>query len=333
MDTGTGTEIDAAPQRGPVVAIGNFDGLHRGHRAVVAAAGEMALRTGRPAALLTFHPHPRAFFNPAQPWFELTPPTLKAALAARLGIGETIMLPFSRALADLEAQDFLDQILGRRLDVAGVVVGHDFHFGQKRAGTPALLAAWGEANGRPVTIVAPVSEGPEPISSSIIREALGRGEVETAARLLGHEWVVRGMVGPGDKRGRELGYPTANIAVPPGFGLRHGIYAVRVHIHGEDTVRAAVASFGRRPTFDNGAPLLEVHLFDFAGDLYGRVLDVSFAAWLRPEARFADVAELVAQMDADSKAARLALAAAPSSTTAPGSPLPLPHGRLRVTEP
>lgn len=324
VDTGMGT----APSRGRVVAIGNFDGLHRGHQAVLAAACDMAQAKGRAPALLTFHPHPRAFFNPSQPWFELTPPALKAAFAARLGVEETIVMPFSRALADLSAEEFMDGILRRRLDVAGVVVGHDFHFGRKRSGSPNLLAAWGAASGRAVTIVAPVSDGTEPISSSEIRSALEQGDVATATCLLGHEWVVRGTVAPGDRRGRELGYPTANLGVPPGFGLRHGIYAVRVHIHGEDKVRDAVASFGRRPTFDNGAPLLEVHLFDFAGDIYGRTLDVSVSGWLRPEQRFDDAAELVAQMDADSRAARRILSAAAPSQ----SPLPLPQAALHVTE-
>src|SRR5690606_22371253 len=185
-------------------------------------------------------------------------------------------------------------------------VGHDFHFGKGRQGTPAFLSEHGAALGLAVRVLPAVTEGGEVVSSSAIRASLAAGDIARANHLLGYRWLVRAAVRHGDKRGRDLGYPTANLALPPDCGLRHAIYAVRAAVDG--TVHAGVASFGRRPTFDNGAPLLEVHLFDFRGDLYGRMMDVEFVAFLRPEERFATVEALIVQMDSDSVEARRLLA-------------------------
>lgn len=298
----------------PVVAIGNFDGVHLGHQAVLRRTRLMADGLGRPAAMLTFEPHPSSYFRPVPPLFRLTDPQAKADAAAAAGMDATLVLPFGPEMAAIEADAFLDDLLGWKLSVAGVVAGHDFHFGKGRAGTPQTLAAWGERTRRPVEIVAAFG-GEAPVSSTAIRAALGQGDVEEAARLLGRPWSVRAIVRHGAKRGRDLGFPTANLALDPACGLRHGIYAVHCRVEGE--LFEGVASFGRRPTFDDGAPLLEIYLLDFRGDLYGRTMDVSFHAWIRPEERFEDVDALVRQMHDDVAQARQRLAAgAPASRRA-----------------
>jgi len=289
----------------PVVAIGNFDGLHRGHGAVIAATRSLAATLGRPAAVLTFEPHPRAFFAPGRPLFRLTPPAVKLAILERMHLAGAIVLPFDAGLAATTASAFVDDLLVGRMQVSGVVVGHDFHFGKGRSGSPAFLAERARAFGFPVAVVAPVGGNSAPISSSLVRAALGAGAVGAANALLGYRWFVRGEVIHGDKRGRDLGYPTANIRLDADCGLRHGIYAVRARIG--RAVHHGVASFGRRPTFDDGAPLLEVYVFDIAGDLYGLEMDVEFAGWIRGEERFASVEALIAQMDRDSAEARVLL--------------------------
>jgi riboflavin kinase/FMN adenylyltransferase len=218
---------------------------------------------------------------------------------------------FGAALAALSAEDFVRRILVGRFAVRGVVVGFDFHFGKGRAGTPAFLEGAGRANGFTVDIVPAFADGGTRISSGEVRKALAAGEVEAAATLLGYPWFVSGEVVHGDKRGRELGFPTANLRVDPACGLRHGIYAVRIGLDGRRI--DGVASFGRRPMFDNGVVLLEVFLFDFDGDLYGKRLDVAFIDWIRPELTFASVDDLVRRMDEDCGLARAALARAPKA--------------------
>jgi riboflavin kinase/FMN adenylyltransferase len=305
-----------APQPGlarPVVAIGNFDGVHRGHRGLIARAVALGRRLGRPVAALTFEPHPSDFFAGGSVIFRLTPPQAKALALARLGLDGAITLSFDAALAGLPAQDFVDDILVRRIGVSGVVVGDDFHFGKARAGTPAFLREAGARAGFSVEIVTRIAadeEGSlEAVSSTSIRKALEAGEVRRAAHLLGHPWTVVGEVRHGRKLGRTLGYPTANLALDPSTRLRHGIYAVRVEIDGAR--REGVASFGSRPTFDDGPPLLEVFVFDFSGDLYGKRMAVEFVDFLREETRFDGIAPLVEQMRRDEAQARRILAAAP----------------------
>ncbi len=287
---------------GAVVAIGNFDGVHQGHRAVIATARERAHALARPAAALTFEPHPRSFLRPQEPLFRLTDEAAKLRLFAATGLSGAIVLRFDAALAEPSPESFVNDILLHRLGISGAVVGFDFRFGRNRTGTPDLLAAAGRQRNFTVDVVPAVEIEGLRISSGVIREALAAGHIEEANALLGYPWFVRGEVVHGDKRGRELGYPTANIRLDPACGLRHGIYAVRVGI-GE--VRYdGVASFGRRPMFDVGTVLLEVFLFDFAGDLYGRAIDVAFIGWIRHELVFADVAELVRCMDEDTRRAR-----------------------------
>jgi riboflavin kinase / FMN adenylyltransferase len=296
---------------GAVVAIGNFDGVHRGHRAVIAAAQARARALGRPAAALTFEPHPRSFFRPDEPLFRLTDERAKLRLLAGTGLDGAIVLPFDAALAGLSAADFVARILVGRFAVAGVAIGFDFHFGLNRAGSPGYLAAQGAKLGFAVDIVPRFEDNGRPVRSGPIRAALAAGRIAEANELLGYPWFVSGTIVHGDKRGRELGYPTANLRLDPGCALAHGIYAVRVGV-GERRYDG-VASFGRRPMFDQGTVLLEAFLFDFSGDLYGEVIDVAFVDWIRPELKLDSVAELVRRMDEDSRLARAALARAPDA--------------------
>ena len=287
--------------KGAMAAIGNFDGVHRGHRHLLS----MARGSGRPGAAVTFEPHPRTYFQPDKPLFRLTPEPVKLAIFARLGLAGAFVRRFDRELAALTAAQFVDLLAGE-LEISGVVIGHDFHFGRGREGNPARMAELCRERGLDCLVAPAVVEGTEPVSSSAIRSALEAGDAASANRLLGYRWFVRAEVRHGEKRGRVLGYPTANMRLPDDCRLRHGIYAVRASVGGR--LVDGVASFGRRPTFDNGAPLLETHLFDFSGDLYGQVLDVEFAGWIRGEERFDGIEALVRQMDRDSVEARRVLA-------------------------
>lgn len=305
--------------RGAVVALGNFDGVHLGHRTVIAAAQKMAEDAGQMAFALSFEPHPRSFFNPAAPHFRLTNERAKLRLLAGTGLDGAVVLAFNAARAATSAQDFINHELVQRLGVSGISVGDDFHFGKGRSGSPATLAEQGERLGFKVHIQSHIDLAGLPISSSAIRAALAEGRIGDATGMLGGPWFVSGTVIHGQKRGRDLGYPTANIRLDPHVDLKHGIYAVRVGLDrgfggGSDPQRfGGVASYGRRPTFDNGAPLLEVFLFDFSADLYGQTLDVAFIKYLRGEKKFDDVPALVRQMDDDSLRARAVLEAAPGA--------------------
>ena len=294
--------------RGATVAIGNFDGVHRGHKAVIAAALARGRALGKPSAALTFEPHPRAFFNPDEPLFRLTPEAAKLRLLAATGLDGAIVLTFNADLAKLSAEDFVQRVLVDRFAIGGAAIGFNFHFGANRAGSPGFLQAQGRQHGFTVDIVPPLLDGDRPVSSGPIRAALAAGQLDDAAEFLGYPWFVSGTVIHGDKRGRELGFPTANLRLDPACALRHGIFAVRTAIAGRR--HDGVASFGRRPMFDSGAVLLEVFLFDFAGDLYGAEIDVAFMAWLRDEAMFASAKDLMRQMKEDSRLAREALARA-----------------------
>jgi riboflavin kinase/FMN adenylyltransferase len=302
---------DALPDhalKGAVVAIGNLAGVHRGHRAVIAAALARADSLRRPAAALTFEPHPRSVFRPDEALFRLTDERAKLRLLAATGLNGAMVLRFDAALAGLSAEDFVARILVERFAVAGVAIGFDFHFGLNRAGSPAYLAAQGARHGFTVDIVPRFEDEGRPVRSGPIRAALAAGRVVEAAELLGYPWFVSAEVVHGDKRGRELGYPTANLRLDPACGLKHGVYAVRVGL-GERRYDG-VANFGRRPMFDQGTVLLEAFLFDFSGDLYGEVIDVAFIDWIRPELKLDSVDALVRRMDEDSALARAALARA-----------------------
>ena len=301
---------------GCVLVLGNFDGVHRGHHALINAAISRARRLGTRAVALTFEPHPRTFFQPEAALFRLTPFDVKVRVLSALGIDGIIVIPFDDRLASLSAETFVGEIVFERLRAAAVVVGYNFHFGSGRSGTPAFLVDTGARFGFPVSVIGPVEdETGLPFSATRVRAALEAGDIADANRMLGYRWFVLGDVRHGDRRGRDLGFPTANIRLGADCRLRHGIYAVRVRRAGGALVDG-VASFGRRPTFDNGAPLLEVYLFDFEGSLYGEELMVSFIGWIRPEERFDSVEALVARMTADCREAARMLAAA-----GPGTPL------------
>jgi riboflavin kinase/FMN adenylyltransferase len=291
--------------RDATVAIGNFDGVHRGHKAVIGAALSRARALAKPAAALTFEPHPRAFFDPNEPLFRLTDEAAKLRLLAAAGLDGAIVLTFDAALAKLSAEDFVARVLVERLAISGAAIGFNFHFGANRAGSPEFLRMQGERYGFTVDIVPPLLDGGRPVSSGPIRAALAAGRLDEAAEFLGYPWFVSGAVIHGDKRGRELGFPTANLKLDPACALRHGIYAVRVAVGRRRY--DGVASFGRRPMFDTGAVLLEIFLFEFSGDLYGAQIDVAFIAWLRDEAIFASAKDLVRQMEEDGRLARTAL--------------------------
>src|SRR3981081_115965 len=301
----------AAIPKGAVVAMGNFDGVHLGHRAAIAAALQMGRAHGQPALAVTFEPHPRSFFSPNSPQFRLTDEAGKLRLLAGTGLAGAVVMTFDKARAGTTAQDFIHHDLIERLGISGIAVGYEFHFGKGRVGAPSLWVSEAPRLGIEVDVQPHIDIAERPVSSSAIRMALAEGQVEDATLMLGGLWCVSGRVSHGEKRGRDLGYPTANIRLDKNCGLKHGIYAVRV---GRGAERFdGVASFGRRPTFDNGAPLLEIFLFDFNGDLYGAALDIAFIAFIREELKFDGVEELVRQMDDDSARARAALAAAPGA--------------------
>lgn len=301
----------AALPRGMVVAMGNFDGVHLGHRAVIMAAIEMGRQHGRPALALTFEPHPRRLFSPHTPQFRLTDETAKLRLLAGTGLAGAVVMTFDKARAGTLAHDFVHHDLIGRLGVSGIAVGYDFHFGKGRMGSPSLLVAEAPRLGIEVDVQPHIDIAERPVSSSAIRMALAEGEIEDATAMLGAPWFVTGTVIHGEKRGRDLGYPTANIRLDKECGLKHGIYAVRVGRGGRRL--GGVASFGRRPTFDNGPPVLEVFLFDFRDELYAETLDVAFIGFIREELKFDSAAALIRRMDEDCEMARLKLAAAPGA--------------------
>ncbi len=258
---------------------------------------------------MVFEPHPREYFAPAEPHFPLTPLPEKLRVLDSLGLKIAVVLPFDGALAALPADKFIDDILVRGLGVSHVVIGYDFFFGSRRGGNPATMVAAGARHGFGVSVIEPVAEGGEVFSSTEIRLKLARGDVTGAAHEMGPRWRVNGRVIGGAKRGTGMGYPTANVPMPPGTALGHGIYAVaRRSCDGRRArLRQALAYLGTRPTFDDGSPVLEVFLLDFDGDLYGRDITVEFVAFIRPDRKFAGADELVRQMEKDVAAARAVL--------------------------
>ena len=294
--------------KGGVVAIGNFDGVHRGHRSVLERALSLAEERGVPALVLTFEPHPRTVFKPDAPVFRLTPAPMKARLLEAMGFRSVIEYPFDRDFASRSADEFIHTILVDWLSASAVVTGFDFHFGKGREGGPAFLMAAGPRHGFTVSLMdAFRDENADVISSSRIRMLLAQGEVNEAAGLLGYHYTVEAEVIGGEKLGRQLGYPTANMQLPPETELKPGIYAVRFRRQ-NGALHDGVASYGRRPTVtDNGAPLLETYLFDFTGSLYGETCSASFFGHLRDELKFDGLDPLVAQMKRDEEEARALL--------------------------
>lgn len=299
----------ASELKGGVVAIGNFDGVHRGHQAVLARAIEISQAAEVSSIALSFEPHPRTVFRPDQPVFRLTPAPMKALILGHLGFDAVVEQPFDKIFSSQSAHDFVTGILCAQLGVHHVVTGYDFHFGKGREGNPDYLMKAGVKHGFGVTLVEQFQdENAEVVSSSRIREALAGGDIVEANGLLGYRYAVSAAVLHGEKLGRTLGYPTANMALPPETGLMPGIYAVRFR-RVDGTVHDGVASFGRRPTVaeDGAALLLETFLFDFSGDLYDETCTVSFVSRLRGEEKFEGLDELVAQMKIDEAEARAVL--------------------------
>jgi len=299
----------AVPERlrGGIVALGNFDGFHAGHQAVVGRAVSRAQAEGRPTLVATFDPHPVRHFKPDLPPFRLTTLDQRERLFGAAGADAMLVFHFGAELAQVTAPDFVTDYLVSRVGAAGVVTGDDFTFGKGRGGNVEVLKMLGQANRISVDSVAPVSDGGEPVSSSRIREALEAGDCATAARLLTRPFAIEGLVEHGDQRGRELGYPTANIALGDYLRPRYGIYAVRATL-ADGSEHPGVASLGVRPTFDPPVELLETHLFDYSGDLYGQKIEVALHAFIRDEKKFDDIGALVAHMREDEARARTLLA-------------------------
>jgi riboflavin kinase / FMN adenylyltransferase len=309
--------------KGAVVAVGNFDGVHLGHQALIAEARRQAKERGRPLAVLAFEPHPAEFFRPRPDSIRLTPLRTKARLLAELGVDAMFALTFDESMATRSAQDFVSQVLVKGLGLCGVVVGPDFEFGKGRAGNVATLKEMGAACGFTVTCFDMVktlsaSGGGEKISSTRIRDSLKAAHPEEAARLLGRFWAVEARVEHGDGRGRQMGFPTANMHLGHCLAPSFGVYAVRVTItENEKPIgrHDGVANFGIRPMYQIAVPLMEAHLFDFDGDLYGKHLSVELIAYLRPEAKFENLEALIAQIAADAQKARKILAVTPQAPT------------------
>lgn len=299
-----------APLRGGIVALGNFDGFHLGHQAVVGRAVQRARAEGRPVLVATFDPHPVRHFRPDTPPFRLTSLDQRERLFAAAGADAMLVFHFGAELAAVTAQDFVAEWLAARIGAAGIVTGEDFTFGKGRGGNVAVLRELAPAHGMSVDAVGPVSDDGGPVSSSRIRDALRAGDCDEAARLLTRPFAIQAQVEHGDKRGRELGYPTANMNLGSYLRPRFGVYAVRGHLPGGVRVDG-VANLGIRPSFDPPKELLEPYFFDFSGDLYGQTIEVEMIRHLRDEMRFDAMDALVAQMRSDEAEARSILGSSP----------------------
>ena len=300
--------------QGGVFALGNFDGVHLGHQMVIAEAARMAKELDVPLGVLVFEPHPQQFFFPDKPFFRLTPFRAKARLLEKLGVDVLAALPFDAEMAKRQGPEFILDVLVNGLHVTHVVAGYDFRFGKGRGGDAAMLSYMGEEEGFGVSIVKEVIHDGEAYSSTRIRERLAAGDPRGATELLGHNWTVETHVITGDQRGRTIGFPTANLALEDHVRPALGVYAVKVEI--EDGPHKGcydgVANLGKRPTFNKSDILLEVHILDFEGDIYGHHMSVSFVDYLRAEKKFNGLDELKAQIAADSARAREILAAEPA---------------------
>lgn len=296
-----------APYRGGIVALGNFDGFHAGHQAVIGRAVARARAEERPALVATFNPHPARYFRPDLPPIALTDMDQRGALFAAAGVDAMFVFQFDAALAAVPAPEFVTDHLASRIGAAGVVTGEDFTFGKGRAGDVEQLKLLGQANGLSVDTATAVADEEGTISSTRIREALKAGDCAAATRLLTRPFAIRGHVEHGDKRGRELGFPTANLGLGDYLRPRFGVYAVRTALPGGRIVEG-VANLGIRPMFADGRELLEPWFFDFDGDLYGQCIEVALIAHLRDEQHFDDLEALVAQVKADAAEAHRLLA-------------------------
>lgn len=302
----TGGAALPADLRGGIVALGNFDGFHAGHQAVVGAARDWARKLGRPALVASFDPHPARLFQPDAPPFGLSGITQRAQWFADFGLDATVMMPFCRSLAALSAEQFVDEWLNVRLGVAGVVTGGDFTFGKNRSGDVTALSRLGLANGFAARVVDAVADGGGTISSTRIRAALRNGRPGEAATMLTRPFTIEGEVEHGAKLGRQLGFPTANLALGDYVRPAYGVYAVRVRLP-DGSHADGVANLGIRPMIEPPVELLETWLMDWSGDLYGQTIAVELIAYLRPEMKLPGLDALKAQIAADAEAARAIL--------------------------
>jgi riboflavin kinase/FMN adenylyltransferase len=306
MERITGGAILPERFRGGIVALGNFDGFHAGHQAVVGRALQIAREREAPALVASFDPHPARLFKPDLPPFALTSMGQRFDLLTKFGIDAAVMIPFGRELAALSAEDFVTQWLVRRMGVAGVVTGGDFTFGGNRSGDTAQLAALGAQHGFTAEVVAPVADGGGTISSSRVRSLLRAADPAGAAQLLTRPFTIRGAVEHGAKLGRTLGFPTANMRLNDYVRPAYGVYAVIVRVPGGKRIKG-VANLGIRPMIEPPVELLETWLLDWEGDLYGKTLEVELIAYLRPEMKLPGLEALKAQIAADAEAARAVL--------------------------
>jgi riboflavin kinase/FMN adenylyltransferase len=294
--------------RGAAIALGNFDGLHAGHRAVIESAREAAKRLNAKLGVATFEPPPRRFFQPGAPPFRLMTPRRREIALDALGVDVCALLRFDASMAAMTDRQFAEEVLATQIGAVAISVGFDFRFGKSRVGDASSLRALGAELGFEVKIVEEVASNGEKVSSSRIREAIERGDMEDAKKALGEWWITDAIVEHGEKRGRSLGFPTANMHLGEIVHPAGGVYAVWAREDLERNWRPGVASFGRTPTTGLRDPLLEVAIFDFDGDLYGKRLHTAFAKFLRPERKFPGIAELVAAMKNDAMEARSVLA-------------------------
>lgn len=285
--------------RHSVLALGNFDGVHRGHQAILQYTIDTAKKNGSPSAVMTFCPHPLTVLRPDIPALNIMSFNQKAQTLERLGIDVLFALPFTLDFSRITAEDFIRMILVEQLQVRHLVIGHDFIFGHQRGGNADLLRAMAEECGYRLTQLSTIAEGEEVFSSTRIRQYLTEGNIEQATRLLGHPYIIEGMVEQGKQRGRELGFPTANIHLSNYLHPKFGIYAAEVCIEGEEQWHKAAINIGINPSFDDVKPLLEVHILDVSQDLYSKKLQVKPLHYLRPEQVFDDMDALKAQMQKD----------------------------------
>ena len=328
--------------RGCVVALGNFDGFHRGHQVVIGEAGRLARAMGLHLAVVVTEPHPVSYFAPHVPSFRLTPFRERSQLLERFGVDQLLVLPFDKELASMSAQDFVLDILGTGMDAKHVFVGYDYRFGKGRGGGTDVLGYMGEMEGFGLSVINAVTVGlegyaGEVYSSTLVRKALQNGEARKAAAILGHWFTINGRVSEGDKRGRTIGFPTANVELGESLEPKLGVYAVRVRVEGSDEIFTGVANIGKRPTFDKRDVLMEVHLFAYDEEIYGRHLRIELVSFLRPEMKFDGIESLQKQIHSDSRVAKIVLAEpenAPDRLNAPTLDkylqlFPEPHIRAR----
>lgn len=300
--------VDQFPSecRGSVIVLGNFDGFHKGHQKVIGTAGRIAAQMNTSLSVLSMEPHPRMFFNPAQKEFRLNSFRTKTHLLENFGVDQFIVLPFDKQLATMEAEDFVTEILIRDIGAVHVVVGYDYCFGAGRRGGVNVLGWLSKMEQFGLTVVEKVMEDDHIYSSSNIRDTLKQGDVRKVADRLGHWWHVEGHVKHGDKRGRTINFPTANLSLEGYIEPKYGVYAVRIIIENGPNkgVFDAIANIGRRPTFDKEDVLLEVHIFDFTNEIYEQIIKVEFVDFIRPEMKFDGIDQLKEQIEKDCLKAR-----------------------------